>query len=102
MYLMGITDSIIVFTNGFLKGLKGKRPEINANIEWIVLDEGRTSEHIIKATNSESQLKFCNLPQSDPKRRCPDISKAREMIGWEPKITFDEGLKKTIEYFRKQ
>ena len=52
------SDSIIVFTNGFLKGLKGKRPEINANIEWIILDEGRTSEHIIKATKKDEELEL--------------------------------------------
>jgi len=40
------------------------------------------------------------LPPHDPKRRCPDISKARELLGWEPKVSLDEGLRKTIEFFR--
>lgn len=50
------SDSIIVFTNGLLKGLKGKRPDINANVEWIVLDESKTSENIIKAIKKEDAI----------------------------------------------
>ncbi len=55
------SDSIIVFTNGFLKGLKGKRPEINANVEWIVLDEGETAEKIIKATKKDEEIELLSL-----------------------------------------
>jgi UDP-glucuronate decarboxylase len=40
------------------------------------------------------------LPQDDPKQRRPDISQAKQMLNWEPKIPLEEGLKKTIEYFR--
>jgi dTDP-glucose 4,6-dehydratase len=42
------------------------------------------------------------LPQDDPKRRCPDISKAKKLLGWEPKVGLDEGLAVTVEYFKKQ
>jgi len=42
------------------------------------------------------------LPQDDPKRRCPDISKARKLLGWEPKVGLEEGLALTLEYFKKQ
>jgi dTDP-glucose 4,6-dehydratase len=42
------------------------------------------------------------LPADDPKRRCPDITKARRLLNWEPKVTLDEGLRLTIDYFRKQ
>jgi nucleoside-diphosphate-sugar epimerase len=42
------------------------------------------------------------LPTNDPRRRKPDISKAKHLLGWEPKVSLREGLKKTIEYFRGQ
>ena len=55
------SDSIIVFTNGFLKGLKGKRPEINSNVDWIVLDKGEASEKIIKATKKDEEVELLTL-----------------------------------------
>jgi nucleoside-diphosphate-sugar epimerase len=45
---------------------------------------------------------FKPLPVDDPKRRCPDISKAKRLLNWEPKVALEEGLRLTIEYFRKQ
>ena len=42
------------------------------------------------------------LPQDDPRVRCPDISRARKLLGWEPKVGFDEGMRRSIEWFRKQ
>ena len=51
---------------------------------------------------SKSKLVYRPLPGDDPKRRRPDIALARELLGWEPKIPLDEGLKRTIEYFRKE
>jgi dTDP-glucose 4,6-dehydratase len=55
-----------------------------------------------KMTNSESDIVFQELPTDDPKQRRPDITKAREKLGWEPKIELEEGLEKTLEYFRKK
>ena len=55
---------------------------------------------IIKMTRSSSTIKYLPLPQDDPKRRCPDIKEAKKVLGWKPKISLSEGLKKTIEYFR--
>jgi dTDP-glucose 4,6-dehydratase len=43
---------------------------------------------------------FRPLPQDDPKQRCPDITKARSILGWEPKVALDEGLRLTLDYFR--
>lgn len=57
------------------------------------------AEAVIKATGSKSKLVFKPLPQDDPKQRQPDITRARKILGWEPKVGLDEGLKKTIEYF---
>ena len=55
---------------------------------------------IIKLTGSRSRITNKPLPEDDPKQRRPDISRAKKELGWEPKIGLDEGLKKTIEYFR--
>lgn len=43
---------------------------------------------------------FCPLPENDPKRRCPDITKIRELLGWEPEVSLEEGLHRTIDYFK--
>ena len=47
-------------------------------------------------------MDFHPLPQDDPKRRCPDITKARRILGWEPKVNLEEGLRRTHEYFQKK
>ncbi len=59
------------------------------------------ADKIIRLTGSKSKLVFEKLPEDDPMRRCPDISKAQKILGWKPRITLDEGLKKTIEFFNK-
>jgi len=59
------------------------------------------AKKIIEATGSTSGIIYKKLPQDDPKVRCPDITKARELFGWEPKVFLDEGLKKTISFFSK-
>ena len=58
------------------------------------------AEIVKEITNSNSPLEFHPLPPDDPKRRCPDISKARKLLKWDPKIELEEGLKKTIEWFK--
>lgn len=59
------------------------------------------AEKTIAMTGSKSELNYHELPQDDPQQRKPDISVARENLGWEPDIALDDGLKKTIEYFRR-
>ena len=58
------------------------------------------AEMVVKLTGSKSQLIFKPLPQDDPKQRRPDISLAKKELDWSPTIPVEEGLKKTIEYFR--
>ncbi|MBN2105266.1 SDR family oxidoreductase [bacterium] len=58
------------------------------------------AELIIRLTGSKSRLEFRPLPADDPVRRRPDISLAREKLGWEPDISLESGLKETIEYFK--
>jgi UDP-glucuronate decarboxylase len=57
------------------------------------------AEQVIDLTGSKSKLVFLPLPQDDPKQRQPNIDKAREILGWEPKVQLRDGLTKTITYF---
>ena len=59
------------------------------------------AEKIISLTGSKSKIEFKPLPPDDPVRRRPDISLAKKVLNWEPKVPLEEGLKRTIEYFRK-
>ena len=58
------------------------------------------AQKIIEMTNSKSKITFMPLPQDDPIKRKPDISLAKQKLNWEPKIDFEFGIQKTIEYFR--
>ena len=58
------------------------------------------AEEILKLAGSKSQLEYRPLPQDDPKKRQPDITRARTLLGWEPKVGRDEGLKRTMAYFK--
>lgn len=57
------------------------------------------AETIQRATGTKSAIEHRPLPVDDPKRRRPDISRAREVLGWEPKVPLDEGIRRTIDYF---
>lgn len=71
---------------------------------------GNPEEHTIlefahfirKHTGSKSKLDFKNLPEDDPKIRQPDITKAKKELGWEPAISLEEGMRRTIEWFKNQ
>lgn len=65
--------------------------------EFTILE---CAQAILEVTGSKSALKFEPLPVDDPTRRCPDITKARTLLGWEPRIPLREGLAKSLEYFR--
>jgi dTDP-glucose 4,6-dehydratase len=65
--------------------------------EFTILECARL---VLKVTASNSQINFEPLPEDDPKQRCPDISKARQLLGWEPKIDLEAGLKLSLGYFR--
>ena len=60
------------------------------------------AERIIELTASKSKIIFKPLPQDDPTQRCPDITYAKKLLDWEPKVQLDEGLLKTIAYFKSQ
>lgn len=58
------------------------------------------AESVIQLTGSKSKLSFKKLPSDDPKQRQPNIELAKSQLGWEPKVSLEDGLKRTIEYFR--
>ncbi|SKA84636.1 UDP-glucuronate decarboxylase [Paucidesulfovibrio gracilis DSM 16080] len=58
------------------------------------------AETVLRLTGSGSHIEHRPLPENDPVQRCPDIGRARQHLGWEPRVTLEEGLSRTIEYFR--
>jgi len=60
------------------------------------------AEKIIAMTGTTSKIAYQPLPSDDPRQRCPDITLASEKLGWQPRVTVDEGLRRTIEYFKKE
>ena len=61
----------------------------------------QAAEEIIELTGTKSKIVYKDLPTDDPKQRQPDITKAKEILGWEPKVRRSEGLKFTLDYFKK-
>src|ERR1700687_1275911 len=66
--------------------------------EFTILE---CAEHVLKVTGSKSKISYEPLPQDDPKQRRPDITKARQLLGWEPRIDLETGLRKSLDYFKK-
>jgi dTDP-glucose 4,6-dehydratase len=91
-----ITDEI----EGIL-GLSRTNEHMPVNVgnptEWTILE---CAKAVLRITESNSRIVFCPLPQDDPIQRQPDISKARRLFGWEPKIDLETGLKLSLDYFR--
>jgi len=65
--------------------------------EFTILE---CAQEVLEVTGGKSELRFESLPQDDPTQRQPDITKARELLGWEPQIKLSDGLRKSLEYFR--
>jgi dTDP-glucose 4,6-dehydratase len=65
--------------------------------EFTILE---CAQMVLKVTGSKSQIRYEPLPQDDPKQRCPDISKARRLLQWEPKVDLETGLRKSLDYFK--
>jgi dTDP-glucose 4,6-dehydratase len=58
------------------------------------------AEEIIRITGAASEIEYRPLPVDDPKVRQPDITRARTVLKWEPRVAFEEGIRQTIEYFK--
>jgi dTDP-glucose 4,6-dehydratase len=86
--------------DGFLRLAKSSEHfpvNVGNPIEFTILE---CAKRVIEVTGSKSTIRYETLPQDDPKRRQPDITKARTLLGWEPKIDLETGLKLSLEYFR--
>ncbi len=86
------------YTKPYVSGLPG--PINLGNPREVSILE--IAKKILELTGSKSELIFEKLPEDDPKRRCPDISKAKKYLEWEPVVPLEEGLIRTIEYFMAQ
>lgn len=58
------------------------------------------AQEVLRETGSKSQITHVPLPADDPKQRCPDITKAKAVLGWEPTVPLKAGLVKTVAYYR--
>ena len=90
-----MTEGLILMMNGaddFIGPVNLGNPD-----ECSIL---QVAEMIVGMTGSRSKVIFKPLPQDDPIRRCPDIRLAKERLDWEPGVELEEGIKRTIEYFR--
>ena len=67
-------------------------------VEWTILE---CASEVLAVTGSKSEIVRKPLPQDDPTRRRPDITRARTLLGWEPKISLREGLERSLDYFRR-
>lgn len=94
-YVSDLVDAI------YLTFLHDKSLETPVNIgnpnEFTMIE---LAQSIIRISGSRSKLEFHDLPQDDPKQRRPDISKAQSILGWSPSVFLEEGLQKTISYFK--
>ena len=86
--------------DGIIALLRSGEPEpvnLGNPDERSILDLAKA---VLVATGSDSEIVFEPLPVDDPKVRCPDITRARAILGWSPKVTLEDGLERTVEWFR--
>jgi dTDP-glucose 4,6-dehydratase len=87
--------------DGFIRLSKSSEPgpvNIGNPVEFTILE---CAQKVLAVTGSKSKIRFEALPQDDPKQRQPDITKARTLLGWEPKVDLETGLRLSLDYFRK-
>jgi UDP-glucuronate decarboxylase len=94
-----VDDLVEAITRLMLTGEDCTGPiNLGNNSEFTILE---LAEKVISYTNSRSKLIFKPLPQDDPRQRQPDLSKAKALLNWEPKVALGDGLKETVAYFRR-
>ncbi|KRR24984.1 NAD-dependent dehydratase [Bradyrhizobium lablabi] len=94
-----VDDLVEAITRLMLTGDDCTGPiNLGNNSEFTILE---LAEKVISYTNSRSKLIFKPLPQDDPRQRQPDLSKAKALLNWEPKVPLADGLKETIAYFKR-
>jgi len=87
--------------DGFIR-LSNSNEHFPVNIgnptEFTILECAR---RVLAVTGSKSAIRYEPLPQDDPKQRCPDITRAKTLLGWQPKIDLETGLRMSLDYFRR-
>ena len=94
-YVSDMVEGLVLLAEK--QGLGGQVVNLGNPTEFTIL---QFAKKVVAATCSKSIIEFSPLPADDPKRRNPDISKARRLLGWEPKVPLEEGLSTTCMYFR--
>jgi UDP-glucuronate decarboxylase len=89
-------DDLIEGAFRLMKSSESRPVNLGNPVEYTVLEIAQT---IIEVSGSESEMVFEPLPDDDPKRRCPQIARAKEVLGWEPRVGAREGLQRTLSYF---
>jgi dTDP-glucose 4,6-dehydratase len=89
-------DDLIEGVIRLMKSDETRPVNIGSPVEYSVRE---VAEMIIELSGSRSEISHQPLPEDDPKQRCPDITRAREVLGWEPQTQAPEGLAKTLEWF---
>jgi len=92
-YVDDLIDGILLLSRS------GEHMPVNIGnpVEFTILE---CAQAVLDVTGSKSGLRLEPLPEDDPARRCPDISKARTLLGWEPHVSLRDGLKKSLDFFR--
>src|SRR4051812_10402071 len=93
-YVSDLVDGLVRVANSDAAG-----PINLGNPEEFTIKE--CAELVLEVTGSRSKIVFAPLPQDDPKQRCPDITQAKEILGWEPRIKLEEGLRLSLPYFER-
>lgn len=92
-YVADMVDGLVALMNSSVK----EPVNIGNPIELTILD---IAETINKITGNTAPHDFKPLPKDDPKQRCPDITRAKELLNWQPKVSLEEGLRNTLEFFK--
>jgi dTDP-glucose 4,6-dehydratase/UDP-glucuronate decarboxylase len=94
-YVDDLVDGLCAFMFG--EGLKGEVINIGNPNEKTIKEFATIIKSLV---NAQAEIVYQDLPEDDPKQRKPDISKAKKLLSWEPRVSLEEGLEKTVEYFK--
>jgi nucleoside-diphosphate-sugar epimerase len=89
-------DDLVEGVLGLMKSQESRPVNLGNPIEYTVRE---VAELVLQLSGSEGSLTYKPLPADDPKQRCPDISRAREVLGWEPRVSAEKGLRWTLRWF---
>jgi UDP-glucuronate decarboxylase len=96
-YVIDLVEGILKTT--YLPEASGEVINLGSKVETCIIDLAKI---ILELTRSKSKIEFHPLPIDDPKRRCPNIDKAKKLLGWKQKIRLQQGLTRTITWFQKE